>query len=198
MKMLKKKMFMHAVSAILVLQLLYMYLQAYYRSLPRLLLLIVLTMLTLILPRAFSPLSFFRSLVVEIALLPVIAFSIDLSEISVSVPNLHWFFQVLLTFSLLFRYIIPVWCIMFIAAYEIHEKIELKRYIPFLVIMILTFVTATFVPALYSMSFFIFHYAIIIIVADICEGCLYKNRYRLIIHLPYLFLYLTAIYRLKG
>lgn len=198
MKMFKNKMFVHAVSAILVLQLLYMYLQAYYRSLPRLLLLIVLTMLTLILPRVFSPLSFFRSLVVEIALLPAIAFSIDLSEVSFSIPNLHWFFQVLITFSLLFRYIIPVFCVMFIAAHEIHEKIELKRYIPFLVIMIITFVTATFVPALYSMSFFLFHFAIIIIIADICEGCLYKNRYNLIINLPYIFLYLTAIYRLRG
>lgn len=198
MKMLKNKMFVHVASAILVFLLLYRYFQAYYRSLPKLLLLIILTMLTLILPRAFSLLSFLRSLIVEIALLPVIAYSIDLSEVSFSIPNLHWFFQVLFTFSLLYRYIIPVFCVMFIAAYEIHEKIELKKYIPFLVVMILTFVTAIFLPALYSISFFLFNYTIIIILTDICEGCLYKNRYRLIIYLPYIFLYLTAIYRLRG
>lgn len=196
--MLKNKMFVHAVSAILALHLLYRYFQVYYRSLPRLLLLIVLTMIVLILPRAFSPLSFFRSLIIEIALLPVIAYSIDLSEVFVSIPNLHWFFQVLITFSPLFRFIIPVFCVMFIAACEIHEKIEFKKYIPFLVIMILTVVTAIFVPALYSISLFLFHYAIVMIIADICEGCLYKNRYSLIINLPYFFLYLTAIYRLRG
>lgn len=198
MKMLKNKMFVHAVSAILVLQFLYMYFQAYYRSVSRLLLLIVLTMLTLILPRAFSPLSFFRSLIVEIALLPVIAYSIDLSEISVSIPSSHWFFQVLTTYSSLFRFIIPVFCIMFIVACEIQEKILMKKYIPFLAVMIVTVVTAIFIPALYSISFFLFHYAIVVIITDTCEGCLYKNRRSIIIHLPYVFLYLTAIYRLWG
>lgn len=197
MKMLKNKMFVYAVSTMLALHLLYLYFQAYYRSLPRLLALVVLTMFTLVLPKAFSPLSFFRSLIVEIALLPVVTYSIVLSELSISVPDLHWFFQVLITFSPLFRFIIPAFCIMFIAAYEIHEKIELKKYIPFLVIMILTIVTATFVPVLYSISLFLFYYAIVMIIADICEGCLYKNRHGFLINLPYFFLYLTALYRLR-
>lgn len=198
MKMLNNKKFMYAVSAILVLQLLFLYFQAYYRSLPRLLALIVLTMFTLILPRTFSSLSFFRSLVVEIAILPVAAYSVHLSELSVSVPDLNFFFQMLIIFSVLFRVFIPIFCVIFIAAYGIREKIGLKKYIPLYVIMILMAVTATFVPTLFQLSFFLFTYAAVVIIADICEGCLYKNRYSLISNLPYLFLYLTAIYRLRS
>lgn len=198
MKMLNKKKIMYAVSAILVLQLLFLYFQAYYRSQPRLLALIVLTMFTLILPRTFSALSFFRSLVVEIAVLPVTAYSVHLSELSVSVPNLHFFFQMLITFSVLFRVYIPIFCVLFIAAHGIGEKIGLKKYVPLYVIMILSAMTAIFVPALYPISFFLFHYAAVVIIADICEGCLYKNRYNLVSHLPYLFLYLTALYQLRS
>lgn len=195
--MLNNKKFLYAVSAILVLQLLFLYFQAYYKSLPRLLVLIVLTMFTLILPRTFSPLSFFRSLVVEIAILPVAAYSIPLSELSVSVPDLNFFFQMLITFSVLFRVFIPILCVVYIAAYGIREKIGLKKYFPLYVIMTLTAVTATFVPMLLPISFFIFNYAAVVIIVDICEGCLYKNRYSIVSNLPYLFLYLTALYRLK-
>lgn len=198
MKMLNNKKFMYAVSMVLILQLLLLYFHAYYRSLPRLIVLIVLTMLTLISSRAFTPLSFFRSLVVEIAFLPAIAYSIDLSEISVTVPDLNFFFQMLITFASLFRYFIPVFCIMSIAAYGIQEKIGIKKYIPFFVVMILAFVTAIFIPALFPITHFLFIYSAVIVIADICEGCLYKDRYSLISNLPYLFLYLTAIYRLRS
>lgn len=196
MRMLENRKLMYVVLVTLTLPLLLLYI--YYRGLPSLFVLSILTMLTLILPKAFSPFSFFRSLVLEIALFPVITLSVDMSGLSVSVPDLKWFFQVVITFSLLFRFIIPAFCIMIIAAYEIHEKIELKKYIPFFVIMIFTAVTATFAPTLYSISFFLFHYAIVMIITDICEGCLYKNRYSLIYNLPYIFLYLTAIYRLRS
>lgn len=196
MRMLENRKFLYVVLVPLTLPLLLLYI--YYRGLPSLFVLIILTLFTLILPRAFSPLSFFRSLVLEIALFPAIALSVDLSGLSVSLPDLSWFFQVVITFSFLFRFIIPAFCVMIIAAYEIHEKITLKKYIPFLAIMILTFVTAAFAPALYSISFFLFHYAIVMVITDICEGCLYKHRYSLIHNLPYIFLYLTAIYRLRS
>lgn len=196
MSMLKNKKFLYAVLAALTLPLLLLYI--YYRGLLSLFVLIILTMPPLILPRAFSPLSFFRTLVVGIALYPVLTFSLDLSGFSVSIPDSKWFYQVLITFSMLFRYIIPAFCVMLIAANELHEKIALKKYIPFFVIMILTAVTATFASSLYPISFFLFHYAIVMIITDICEGCLYKNKYSLIPNLPYMFLYLTAIYRLRS
>lgn len=196
MIMRNSRKIMYAAWPVLVLPLVFLYF--HYRGLLELSLLILLTILTLIHPRAFSPLAFFRTLVVEIALLPVMPHSVDLSELSVSVPDLKWFFQVLITFSLLFRFVIPVFCVMFIAAYEMHERIELKKYLPFFGIMIFSFVIAVFIPALYSFAFYLFHFMIVVIIADVCEGCLYKNRYSLITNLPYFFLYLTAIYRLRG
>lgn len=194
--MRNNKKLIYAVWTIFILPLIFLYF--YYRGLPGLLVLLIFTMFTLILPRAFSLLSFSRNLVIEIALLPAMTYSLNLSGISVSVPDMKWFFQVLITFSFLFKYIIPVFCVMLIAAYEIHEKVRLKKYIPFLIVMILSILTATFAPALYSIAYFLFHYMIILVITDICEGCLHKNRYSLLSDLPYLFLYLTAIYRLRG
>lgn len=196
MKKLNNKKIIYAVWTFLALPL--AFLCFHYRGLLGLFVLMILTVLTLILPRAFSPLSFFRILVVEIALLPAIPYSINLSELSVSLPDLKWFFQVLITFSLLFRFVIPVFCVMFIAAHELHEKIEFKKYIPFYVIMFLSFVIATFAPTLYEVVYFLYNYSIVVIIADICEGYLYKNRYNFISNFPYFFLYLTAIYQLRG
>ena len=196
MKKLNNKKFIYTVWAILTLPL--AFLCFHYRGLLGMFVLMILTVLTLILPKAFSSLSFFRNLVVVIALLPAIPYSVNLSELAVSVPDLKWFFQVLITFSLLFRFVIPVFCVLFIAAHELHEEINLKKYFPFYGIMALSFVIASFVPALYSVVYFLYNYSIVVIIADLCEGYLYKNRYSFISNLPYFFLYLTAIYRLRG
>lgn len=196
MKILKNEKFLHIVSVVLVLALSLWLI--YYRGLSALFVLVILTLPTLILPRAHSLLSFLRCLVVGISLLPAMTFPFGLTGPYVFVVDKRWVRQVFLSAMPLLQFIIPVFCVMFIVAYEIHEKIVLKKYIPFYVVMILMVLIAVFIPVLYSLSFFIFYYAIVVIIADICEGSLYKNRYSLISNLPYIFLYLTAIYRIKG
>ena len=172
----KKKKIAYEIIAVLISVLLLLSYFFFYRSVPRLLLLVVLSAITLILPKAFSAASFLRCLIIEAAFLPYSSLGISLSLLKPSVPSFKDFFQTIIAFSFVPAVFVPVIVILLAACSHLKKEIKLKRYIPFAVLILLSFAIAIFFPAIINHAIFASICLATLIVTDLVEGKLMKKR----------------------
>lgn len=198
-----------AISVLLSALLLFLYFDSY-KSPVRLLVLILMTFSTFILPKKISFEGFFRSLAVLTAILPRASFHVNIHDNPFDFTGFKAFAQVVILYSNAFRILIPaVFLLIIIYLLKNHAggdenakepdltEIKYKRHIPVAVLMLILFVISCILNPLSDICLFAFDYFAVIIISDLSERLIYKDNTYILSNLPYFFLALCAYFRMR-
>ena len=166
----------------------------YSKSVSRVTMYLVLAVLALIIAKAFSGQALLRTLILEIALLPYDSLAIGKSDLAFKISGIKDAMQTVIAFSFTVSIFIPV--IAMLIAVCVHNKKEIKA-IKILIpaaIVIVCFIIGFFVPSLINHVRLFATYSCMVIVTDLAEGKLLKNKKISWESLVYAFLFIRILY----
>ena len=147
----------------------------------------------------FWPEAVFRSFAFCLAVLPALNLSIDLGGNPFDFIGFKASFQVWITYSYFFLIFAPMMALAILVANKKaqNKKIGYKKYIPHAVLMILCIAVSAFFYPLINVCEFAFKFLCIAVITDYVERYVYEGYTPILANLPYFFLALTAIFRIR-
>lgn len=195
MKSLNQKKIMDILSMVLILFLLF-YMGK--NSISRLILIITLTIPIFLTTKSFSPISLFRILSVETALLPADYSARFIIKFQSIIGEYKDYFRTDISFSKTAQIFFPIFMILIICVKIMHDQNIIKKYIPFAVVMAILFIIGIIFPVIRNLCQFLFLYTATFAVIHLSEIYLYNKCSSLLNHLPFFFLYMTALLNIRN
>ena len=147
----------------------------------------------------FYPESIFRSFAFCLAVLPSLNLSVDLGGNPFDFIGFKALFQVWITYSYFFLIFAPAMALAVLVANKKNpeKKKGYKKYILHAALIILCIIVSAFVNPLINQCEFAFKFLCIAIITDYVERYIYDGYTPVLANLPYFFLALTAIFRIR-
>ena len=168
-------------------------------SIARSLFYIAIACVPVIITLKFYPESIFRSFAFCLAVLPTLSLSINLGGNPFDFIGFKALFQVWITYSYFFLIFAPAMALAILVANKKNpdKKKGYKKYILHAVLMILCIIVSTVVNPLINVCEFSFKFLCIAVITDYVERYVYDGYTPILANLPYFFLALTAIFRIR-
>lgn len=163
----------------------------------RVLLLLLLTLAPSVFTRRFAPTFLLRRLSLLVAVAPTISLGCFIglfneTHLGVDVD----FFQALLSYVNVFKFIIPMMCISLMGAYKANPEFKIRKFLPFIYTALGCFVLSLCINKFFEPGVYATSYTLIMLLTIICETVLNTDSTIGKFDILYLFLYLSAMYKL--
>ena len=168
-------------------------------SIARSLFYLVIACIPVVFTLKFYPESIFRSFAFCLAVLPTLSLSINLGGNPFDFIGFKALFQVWITYSYFFLIFAPAMALAILVANKKNpdKKKGYKKYILHAVLMILCIIVSTIVNPLINVCEFAFMFLCRAVITDYVEPYVYDGYTPVLANLPYFFLALTAIFRIR-
>lgn len=166
-------------------------------DLVRFLLLAGLILVPSILTRKFAPVYLLRRMSLLIAVAPTISIGCFINffkDMRFGIePDL---FQALLSYANIFKFILPMLIIFLLAAYKSDSGFSIKRYLPLLIIALVSLFLSLTLNKCFEPGVYLTFYMFVLTITDLVENKLCDKAYFDKFDILYFFLYISALYRL--